>query len=121
MVLGRGNSEGGDRSTGRGQEGGTLNPGKGEKEVREARPLQTVRASYPPMALRMGLEADVVLKVQVDSDGKVIKIEIVKGAGMGFDDEALKAVKQFRFEPAKKGGKNIPSEFTYIYRFRLEK
>ena len=42
-------------------------------------------------------------------------------AGMGFDEEALKAVRQFRFEPARKDGKNIPSESTYIYRFRLEK
>jgi len=121
MVPGRGNSEGGDRSTGRGQEGGTLNPGKGEKGVREARPLQTVKASYPPMALRMGIEADVELKIQVDAEGKVIKVEIVKSAGMGFDDEAVKAVRQFRFEPARKDGKNIASEFSYIYRFRLER
>ena len=41
--------------------------------------------------------------------------------GPGFDEEALKAVKQSRFEPAQKDGKNVPAEFTYIYRFRLRK
>ena len=96
-------------------------PGTGERGSQEARPLQTVRAAYPPMALRMGLEADVTLKIQVDTEGKVMKAEIVKSAGMGFDEEALKAVSRFRFEPAAKDGKNISSEFTYIYRFRLEK
>ena len=121
MVPRRGGSVSGERGANRGEGGNTLNPGKGEKGLREARPLQTVRASYPPMALRMGLEADVVLKIQVDPEGKVIKAEIIKSAGMGFDEEALKAVRQFRFEPAQKDGKKIVSELTYIYRFRLEK
>ena len=39
----------------------------------------------------------------------------------GFDEEALKAVKQSRFEPAQKDGKSVSAEFTYIYRFRLQK
>lgn len=121
MVPGRGVGVSGERGTSGGGGDTPPNPGKAEKGLREARPLQTVRASYPPMALRMGLEADVVLKIQVDTEGKVIKAEIIKSAGMGFDEEALKAVRQFRFEPARKDGKNIPSESTYIYRFRLEK
>lgn len=91
------------------------------KSNREAKPIQTVRASYPPMALRMGVEGDVTLRIEVDTEGKVTKAEIIKSGGMGFDDEALKAVKQSRFEPAQKDGKNIPAEFTYIYRFRLQK
>jgi len=91
------------------------------KTNREAKPLQTVRASYPPMALRMGMEGDVTLRVEVDPDGKVTKAEIIKGAGAGFDEEALKAVKQARFEPAQKDGQNVPAEFTYIYRFRLQR
>ena len=88
---------------------------------REAKPLQTVRAAYPPMALRMGMEGDVTLRIEVDADGKVTKVEITKSGGGGFDEEALKAVKQSRFEPAQKDGKNVPAEFTYIYRFRLQK
>ena len=88
---------------------------------REAKPFQTVRAAYPPMALRMGMEGDVTLRIEVDADGKVTKVEITKSGGGGFDEEALKAVKQSRFEPAQKDGKNVPAEFTYIYRFRLQK
>jgi TonB family protein len=88
---------------------------------REAKPIQTVRATYPPMALRMGMEADVTLRILVDPEGNVTKAEITKSGGAGFDDEALKAVKQSRFEPAQKDGQNIPAEFTYIYRFRLQR
>jgi protein TonB len=89
------------------------------KTNREARPIQTARASYPPMALRMGIEGDVTLKIEVNSEGQVTRAEIAKSAGSGFDEEALKAVKQSRFEPAQKDGKNVPAEFTYIYHFRL--
>jgi protein TonB len=88
---------------------------------REAKPVQTVRAVYPPIALRMGMEGDVTLRIEVDPEGKVTKAEITKSGGAGIDEEALKAVKQSRFEPAQRDGKNVPAEFTYIYRFRLQR
>jgi len=88
---------------------------------REAKPIQTVRAVYPPMALRMGMESDVTLKIEVDPDGKVTRAEITKSGGAGFDEEALKAVQQSRFAPAQKDGQNVPAAFTYVYRFRLQK
>ena len=91
------------------------------KTNREAKPIQTARAVYPPMALRMGLEGDVTLRIEVDPEGKVTKAEIIKNAGAGFDEEALKAVRQSRFEPAQRDGQNVPGEFTYIYRFRLQR
>lgn len=34
-------------------------------------------------------------------------------------DLQLKAVKQARFEPAENDGKNVPAEFTYVYRLQL--
>jgi protein TonB len=91
------------------------------KTNREARPIQTVRAAYPPIALRMGMESDVTLRIEVDPEGKVTNAEIIKSGGAGFDEEALKAIKQSRFEPAQKDGRNVPAEFTYIYRFRLRR
>jgi protein TonB len=88
---------------------------------RAAKPVQTVRAAYPPMALRLGLEGDVALRIEVDAEGKVTKAQVTRSGGPGFDEEALKAVRQSRFEPAQKDGKNVSAEFTYIYRFRLQR
>jgi protein TonB len=115
--------------------GGTANAGLGRgsgtpglptqttvlKTNREAKPIETVRAAYPPLALRMGMESNVTIRIDVDSEGKVTKAEIIKSGGIGFDEEALKAVNQSRFEPSQKDGKNVPAEFTYIYHFRLTK
>jgi periplasmic protein TonB len=104
---------------------GTGAPGSPVQSVfranREAKPIQTARANYPPMALRSGLESDVTLKIEVDSHGTVTKAEIAKSGGGGFDEEALKAVKQSRFEPAQRDGENIAAEFTYVYRFRIRR
>jgi periplasmic protein TonB len=88
---------------------------------REAKPIQTARASYPPMALRMGMESDVTLRIEVDPAGNVTKAEILKSGGTSFDEEALKAVRQSRFEPAQKDGQSVAAEFSYIYRFRLQR
>jgi TonB family protein len=88
---------------------------------REAKPIKTARANYPPMALRAGLESDVTLRVIVDTDGNVTHAEITKGGGAAFDEEALKAVKQSRFEPAQNNGQNVLAEFSYVFRFRMQR
>ncbi len=88
---------------------------------REAKPIQTARATYPAMALRAGLESDVTLRIEIDLQGNVTKAEITKSGGAGFDEEALKAVQQSRFEPAQRDGQNVPAEFTFVYRFRLQR
>jgi TonB family protein len=119
-----GSAGGGTASSGLGRGSGTPGlpaPTSPVRTGREAKPVQTVRATYPPMALRMGLESDVTLRVIIDSKGTVTDAEIIKSGGAGFDDEALKAVKQARFEPAQKDSKNVPAEFTYVYRFRLRR
>lgn len=116
--------DGGTASSGLGQGSGA--PGVAARSAplnssREARPIKTAKASYPPLALRAGLESDVSLRIEVDAEGKVTRAEIIKSGGAGFDEEALKAVRQSRFEPAQRDGRNVAAEFVYIYRFRLAK
>ena len=114
---------GGTASTGLGRGSGA--PGPPAQTVlrtnRLAKAIQSARPIYPPMALRMGIESEVILRIEVDPTGTVTKAEITKSGGSGFDEEALKAVKQSRFEPAQRDGQNVPAEFTYIYRFRLQR
>lgn len=125
VVPGTGTAGGGGGTAASGLGRGSGAPGLQGQSVlranREAKPIQTVRAAYPPMALRAGLESDVALKIEVDTEGKVTRAEITKSGGSGFDEEALKAVRQSRFEPAQRDGHSVPAEFTYIYRFRLQK
>jgi TonB family protein len=55
---------------------------------------------YTPQASRAKLEGTVVLKVLIGTDGNATNIEIVKGIGLGLDEEAVKAVQTWRFRPA---------------------
>ena len=126
VLPGSGSSGGGGGTAVSGLGRGSGAPGLPAQTVplktnRGAKPIQTVRAAYPPMALRAGLESDVTLRIEVDPRGNVSDAEIMKSGGAGFDEEALKAVKQSRFEPARKDGRAVPAEFTYIYRFRLQR
>ncbi len=125
VVPGPGTSGGGGGTAASGLGRGSGAPGLAAQSVlrtnREAKPVQTVRANYPPMALRAGLESDVTLKIEVDAQGNVTQAEITKSGGRGFDEEALRAVKQSRFEPAQRDGEYVMAEFTYIYRFRLSR
>ena len=124
VIPGSGTGGGPTASSGLGRDSGTPGlpaPTSPVRTGREAKPVQTVGATYPPMALRMGLEGDVTLSISIDSEGNVTDAEIIKSGGVSFDDEALKALKQARFEPAQNEGRNVPAEFTYVYRFRLRK
>ena len=126
VILGPGTAGGGGGTAASGLGRGSGTPGLPAQTPplrinREAKPIQTVKANYPPMAQRMGMESDVTLRIEVDPEGRVTHAEITRSGGAGFDDEALKAVKQSRFEPAQSDGHNVPAEFIYIYRFRLQR
>ncbi|MDE0261625.1 MAG: energy transducer TonB, partial [Bryobacterales bacterium] len=52
-------------------------------------------------------EASVEVEFRVEADGSVHDINVVKGLGVEFDERMVEAVKQARFEPAKKAGKPV--------------
>jgi len=60
--------------------------------------------AYPRHLLRMNISGNVVLDIEIISDGSVGTVEVVKslmdGPG-GFDESAINAVKQWKFPPIK--------------------
>jgi len=77
---------------------------------------------YPAFEFKTGLEGIVILEVDVDKYGNTDKIKVLKslmsGPG-GLDEAAINAVKQWKFEPARKKSLavdvtvHIPIEFKY--------
>ena len=59
---------------------------------------------YPARALRLRREGKVLLRLEIDSTGRLQSATVVKGAGYGFDASALAAVRRARFAPATRGG-----------------
>lgn len=79
-----------------------------------------VEATYPPEAARAGLTASVKLMITIGADGLVSDAVLVEGAGNGFDEAALAAVKQFTFTPAEVDFKPAPVQVEYVYHFALQ-
>src|SRR5204862_4201210 len=72
--------------------------------------VKQVEAEYPPDALAKGIEADVVLLLDIDAEGKVDSVGVAEPAtppGMGFDEAAIVAAQQFEFSPAELDGQPI--------------
>ena len=78
-----------------------------------------VQADYPPDARTAGLEANVVLTVDIGADGHVTDATVSSPVGHGFDAAAVAAVRQFEFVPAQQNGQPAPARIRYRYRFTL--
>ncbi|MGE0322458.1 MAG: TonB-dependent receptor [Polyangiaceae bacterium] len=76
-------------------------------------------APYPEEAQKKGIQADVILELTIDKDGKVTDAKTVEPVGNGFDEAAEAAALEFVFEPATKDGKPIPAKIRYKYSFTL--
>ena len=75
---------------------------------------------YSEKARQAGYEGTVVLWLVVDANGLPQEIKVQHSLGMGLDEEAIKAVRQWRFQPALKDGKPIPVMVNVQVNFRLD-
>ena len=55
---------------------------------------------YSEEARKAKYQGTVVLQAVITPDGRAIEIEVVKGPGLGLEEKAVEAVKQWRFKPA---------------------
>lgn len=76
-------------------------------------------APYPAEAQAAGLEANVVLQLDIDREGNVTNALVTQPAGHGFDEAASEAATKFKFEPARRGETPIPARILYRYDFTL--
>lgn len=85
---------------------------------------------FTDKARRKKLGGTCVLSVLVDTDGKPHDVKIVQSiasgvnkklqsTAIGLDQNAVKAVQQYRFEPATYQGKPVPIEVTIEVAFRI--
>jgi TonB family protein len=66
--------------------------------------VRRVEPEYSEAARKAKLQGTVVLLIEVWPDGRPHNIRIQNGMGLGLDEAAVKAVEQWRFKPALKGG-----------------
>ena len=67
-----------------------------------------VRPEYPEILRAEAIKAEVQLRLTVDTDGSVARAEVLDSPHPAFDEPALAAARQFRFEPATRDGQPVP-------------
>jgi len=74
---------------------------------------------YPEVALRTRASGSIVLELQIDDQGKVIKATPVSGPAI-FHNAAVSAVMKWRYKPASIGGVNVSSQSRVTMAFNLK-
>lgn len=82
--------------------------------------LHVAAPAYPTLAKRLAKEGTVLLRVTIDKRGRPIEVEVLRKAGFGMDDAAVRAVEQSRFIPARRDGKSIACKALIPIKFVLE-
>ena len=75
--------------------------------------------TYSEKARRAHLEGVVTLGLEVDDKGNTRDIRVVKSVGGDLDEEAIKAVKRWKFEPGTYEGKPVSVRLNVEVSFRL--
>ena len=61
----------------------------------------------------------VLVHLIVDAKGVPQNVQVLRGIGMGLDEKAVEAVKQYRFKPATEGGEPVPVELNIEVNFKI--
>ena len=81
--------------------------------------VKEVKPQYTRDAKDARIQGIVTLECVVETDGTVGDVKVTKSLEAGLDQEAIKAVKQWRFEPGNKDGKPVPVLITLEMTFTL--
>jgi TonB family protein len=81
--------------------------------------LNSVEAHYTAAAKQARIMGLCLIRLIVDANGMPQSPRVVKSLRPDLDDEALKAVQQYRFKPAMRGDVPVPVMITVEINFRL--
>jgi TonB family protein len=114
--IGNGDGSGIGPGSGGGTGGGPYRPGTG---ITPPSIQREVRPDYTDEGRRRGLAGDVVVEIVVRADGSVGAVKLLQGLGAGLDQRAIDAVRQWKFNPAKRYGTPVDVIVEVAVEFKL--
>lgn len=114
--VGSGRGPGVGPGWGGGIGGGVFRVGGG---VSAPKTLYDPEPEYSEEARKAKYQGVVVLWVVIGPDGRPRDMRVQRSLGMGLDEKAMEAVKQWKFEPAKKDGQPVAVQVNIEVNFRL--
>ncbi len=114
--VGSGEGPGVGPGRGGGVGGGVFRVGGG---VSAPKAMYAPDPEYSEEARKAKYQGTCVLWLVVGSDGRPRDIRIARSLGLGLDEKAIEAVKQWKFEPAMKDGRPVAVQINVEVDFRL--
>jgi TonB family protein len=68
---------------------------------------RVIKPLYPQVALRAHIGGIVLLRVLVSETGEPVEVQVLKGVAGGLTESAVAAVRNWRFQPATRGGSPV--------------
>lgn len=81
--------------------------------------VSKVDPDYSEDARKRRREGTVLVAAEIDTSGEAVNMRIIRSLGLGLDEEAMNALKQWKFKPARKDGKPVAVEIQVGITFRL--
>ena len=114
--LGPGNGNGMGPGSGGNTGGGVRQVGGG---VSAPSLVYKVEAEFSEEARKAKMSGVVTVGFVVDEKGNVTRARVIRGLGMGLDEKAIEAVRQYRFKPAMENGKPVKVEVNVEVNFQI--
>ena len=82
--------------------------------------IHSVEAEFSDEARRAKYQGVCLISLIVDAQGNPQNIRVARALGMGLDEKAIEAIRQYKFKPAMKDGKTpVPVMITIEVDFHL--
>jgi TonB family protein len=76
--------------------------------------------NYPAQARQRGIEGTVIVVFEIQKDGSIQNVEILRGIGGGADEEAIRVVQNApSWEPGRQRGRAVNTRMRLPIRFKL--
>jgi protein TonB len=114
--LGSGNGSGLGPGSGGNYGGGLRKIGGG---VSTPELIYKVDPEFSEEARKAKFMGIVLVNLIVDQNGNPQNVHILRGVGMGLDEKAVEAVRQYKFKPAREAGKPVAVELNVEVNFQI--
>jgi periplasmic protein TonB len=81
--------------------------------------IYSVEPEFSEEARKAKVAGNVLVNLWVDTNGNPSHVHVIRGVGMGLDEKAVEAVKQYKFKPAMEGGKPVLVELNVEVNFQI--
>ncbi len=89
-------------------------------EIKPPKLIKKVDPVYPEEARKEGIQGVVILEATTDEEGNVVKVKVLESESSLLNQQAVDALKQWKYEPFYVDGKPVGVIFTVTVTFRLK-